>query len=61
MLRLGLDGKTLDPTDRTLGCGVSALGALVLVSDGGSFGDVATMEGGEVVGLLAFHFGTACC
>ena len=44
--------ETLDAIERTLGCGVSSLSALVLISDGGSSGDVTTMEGNEVGGLL---------
>ena len=41
--------KTLDTSERTLGCDVPvlALAALVLISDGGSSGDVTTMEGNE--------------
>ena len=38
---------------------MSALGALVAISDGGSSGDVTTMEGNDVGGLLALVSGVA--
>ena len=58
-----MDGKTLDTTGRTLGCGVLAVGVLVLMSDGGPSGDVTTIEGNEVGGLLllGLPFGTVSC
>ena len=48
--------RTLDTTERTL---VSALGVLVLMSDGDSSRDVTTMEGNEGGGLLALLSGVA--
>jgi hypothetical protein len=57
------DRKALNTSERTLGCSVSAVDALVLVSDRGPSGDVTTIEGNEVRGLLlpALPFGTVCC
>ena len=42
-----------------LACDVSALGALVLISDNSSSGDVTTLGGNEVGVLLALLSGVA--
>jgi len=44
---------------KSLCCDVSALGTLVLISDGGSSGDATTMERNEVEGWLALMDGVA--
>jgi len=58
MIRLGIGRKAWDIAERTLG--VSALGALVVISNGVASRDFTTMEGDEVGGLLVFLFGIAC-